>query len=86
MKTRIIMITTVLAMGCLVWLLGENRAYKAQYEKQQVKEAELIDRIFDLQSEYDMLLDEALRLENETQILGSMIGEMENLVDVKNND
>jgi len=85
MKTRIIMITTVLAMGCLVWLLGENRAYKAQYEKQQVKEAELIDRIFDLQSEYDMLLDEALRLENETQILGSMIDEMEVYIE-ENND
>ena len=79
------MITTVLAMGCLVWLLGENRAYKAQYEKQQVKEAELIDRIFDLQSEYDMLLDEALRLENETQILGSMIDEMEVYIE-ENND
>lgn len=78
------MITTILAMACIVWLIGENRAYKAQVKKQRIREAELIDQVFDMQVEYDILLDEAIRLEDETQILGSMIGEMENLVDGKN--
>ena len=40
--------------------------------------------MFDMKVEYDILLDEAIRLEDETQILGSMIGEMENFVDEKN--
>mgnify|MGYP004146621735 FL=1 len=84
MKTRIIMITTILAMACIVWLVGENRAYKALVNEQRIKEAELLNQMFDMQVEYDILLDEAIRLEDETQILGSMIGEMENLVDEKN--
>ena len=86
MKTRIIMITTILAMACIVWLVGENHAYKALLNEQRIKEAELLDQMFDMKVEYDILLDEAIRLEDETQILGSMIGEMENLVDGKNND
>ena len=78
------MITTILAMACIVWLVGENRAYKALVNEQRIKEAELLNQMFDMQVEYDILLDEAIRLEDETQILGSMIGEMENLVDEKN--
>ena len=47
------MITTILAMACIVWLIGENRAYKALLNKQRVKEAELIDQMFDLQQEHE---------------------------------
>ena len=78
------MITTILAMACIVWLVGENRAYKALLNEQRIKEAEMLDQMFDMKVEYDILLDEAIRLEDETQILGSMIGEMENFVDEKN--
>ncbi len=80
-KSRIIMVTTILVMACMVWLLGENRAYKAQYEKQLIKEAELVDKYFDLQADYHALFDEVIRLEDETQILGSIVGELENKIE-----
>ncbi len=80
-KSRIIMVTTILVMACMVWLLGENRAYKAQYEKQQAREAELVDKYFNLQADYHALFDEVIRLEDETQILGSIVGELENKIE-----
>ncbi len=80
-KSRIIMVTTILVMACMVWLIGENRAYKAQYEKQQAREAELVDKYFNLQADYHALFDEVIRLEDETQILGSIVGELENKIE-----
>ncbi len=75
------MVTTILVMACMVWLIGENRAYKAQYEKQQAREAELVDKYFNLQADYHALFDEVIRLEDETQILGSIVGELENKIE-----
>jgi len=78
MKTRMIMITTVLAMGCLVWLLGENRAYKAQYEKQRNVEAALIDQYFDLKEEYERCFDNVLMLDMNNAVLKDSIGKLDN--------
>lgn len=39
--------------------------------------AELVDQYFDLQSEYQRVFDETIRLEEENQILGSMVGQLE---------
>ncbi len=55
------MVTTILVMACMVWLIGENRAYKAQYEKQQAREAELVDKYFNLRVDYDVVFD-AIRI------------------------
>jgi hypothetical protein len=79
MKTRIIMITTILAMACMVWLLGENRAYEAQYKKQLIKEAELVDQYFDLQVEYEHCFDGMGKMELEMDTLIQYIGELEML-------
>ncbi len=57
------MITTILAMACMVWLLGENRAYKAQVKNQLIREAELIDQVFDIQERYDVLFDAVYKAE-----------------------
>ena len=65
------MITTILAMACMVWLLGENRAYEAQYKKQLIKEAELIDQMFDMQIDNAKYLDLIYGFEIENAILGS---------------
>lgn len=63
MKTRIIMITTILAMACMVWLIGENHAYKTQVEKQLIREAELIDDVFDIQERHDVLFEAIYKAE-----------------------
>ena len=63
MKSRIIMITTILAMACIVWLIGENRAYKAQVKKQRIKEAELVDEVFDIQERHDVLFEAIYKAE-----------------------
>tara|TARA_Y100000385_G_scaffold135602_1_gene140855 strand:+ start:1229 stop:1471 length:243 start_codon:yes stop_codon:yes gene_type:complete len=65
------MITTVLAMACMVWLIGENRAYKAQYKKQLIREAELVDQMFDMQIDNARYLDLIYGFETENAILGS---------------
>ena len=69
MKTRIVMITTILAMACIVWLIGENHAYKAQYEKQRIKEAELIDDVFDIQERHDVLFEAIYKAEDKLDSL-----------------
>ena len=71
MKSRIIMITTILAMACIVWLIGENRAYKALLNEQRIKEAELIDQMFDMQTDNARYLDLIYGFETENAILGS---------------
>ena len=39
--------------------------------------AELVDQYFDLQSEYQRLFDETIRLEEKNNILVSMVGQLE---------
>ena len=65
------MITTILAMACIVWLIGENRAYKELLNRQRVKEAELIDQMFDMQTDNARYLDLIYGFETENAILGS---------------
>jgi hypothetical protein len=50
---RLKMLFAILAMACLVWLLGEKNAYKAKIKEMQIKEADLIDKFFDLQQEHE---------------------------------
>jgi hypothetical protein len=71
------MITTILAMACMVWLIGENRAYKAQYEKQRNVEAALVDQYFDLKEEYERCFDNVLTLEINNASLRDSIGKLE---------
>jgi hypothetical protein len=65
MKTRIIMITTILAMACMVWLIGENRAYKARLNEMIIKQNDFVDRYFDLQTEYEHCFDAVNSMEME---------------------
>ena len=84
MKTKLTTIIAILSMGYAVWLLGENRGLK------QVNNGLLMDNIklvkhklwmeqqyIDLQEDYSRCFDETLRLEEENQLLGSMIGDMD---------
>ena len=71
------MITTILAMACMVWLLGENRAYKAQVKNQLIREAELIDQVFDIQERYDVLFDAVYKAEVKLDSLVDYTHELE---------
>ena len=71
------MITTILAMACIVWLIGENRAYKHLYNEQRVKEAELLDQFFDLQYEYERCLDGVFKAEYKLDTLMDYVGQSE---------
>ena len=77
MKTRIIMITTILAMACMVWLIGENRAYKAKVKNQQIREAELMDEVFDIQERYDVLFEAIYKAEIKLDSLVDYTHELE---------
>lgn len=42
-----------------------------QYSELQKNQSEIVDKYFDLQQEYDIILEENIRLEEENQLLGS---------------
>ena len=69
-KNKMIMILAILAMACIVWLIGENRAYKALVDEQRVKEAELLDQFFDLQYEYERCFSAVYKIEYGVDSLG----------------
>ncbi len=82
-KTKLTTILAIVSMGCAIWLLGENRGLK------QVNNGLLMDNIklvkhklwmeqqyIDLQEDYSRCFDETLRLEEENQLLGSLVGDM----------
>ncbi len=84
MKTKLTTIIAILSMGYTVWLIGENHGLN------QVNKGLLMDNIklvkhklwmeqqyIDLQEDYSRCFDETLRLEEENQLLGSMIGDMD---------
>ena len=84
MKTRLTTILAIVSTGCAVWLLGENRGLK------QINDGLLMDNVklvkhklwmeqqyVELQEDYSRCFDETLRLEEENQLLGSMIGDMD---------
>jgi hypothetical protein len=84
MKTKLTTILAIVSMGCAVWLVGENRALK------QINDGLLLDNVtlvkqglwmeqqyIDLQEDYSRCFDEALRLEEENQLLGSLVGDLD---------
>tara|TARA_Y100001972_G_scaffold88244_1_gene107960 strand:- start:365 stop:652 length:288 start_codon:yes stop_codon:yes gene_type:complete len=76
-KNKMIMILAILAMACIVWLIGENRAYKAMLNEQRIKEAELLDQFFDLQYEYERCLDGVFKAEYKLDTLMDYVGQSE---------
>jgi len=78
-------------MGCAVWLLGENRGLKQIQTGLLNDKASLIDKNNQLKHERDTLadqyvslledysicFDEALRLEDENQLLGSLVSSID---------
>ncbi len=83
-KTKLTTILAIVSMGCAIWLLGENRGLK------QVNNGLLMDNVklvkhklwmeqqyVDLQEDYSRCFDEMLRLEEENQLLGSLIGDLD---------
>ncbi len=83
-KTKLTTILAIVSMGCAIWLLGENRGLK------QVNNGLLMDNVklvkhklwmeqqyVDLQEDYSRCFDEMLRLEEENQLLGSMVGDLD---------
>ena len=91
MKTKLTTILAIVSMGCAVWLIGENRGLKHIQtgllndkvslikENKQLKHERdtLADQYVELLEDYGRCFDEALRLEDENQLLGSMIGDMD---------
>ena len=63
------MIISILIVSIVVLLVDIH------YESERC--AELVDQYFDLQSEYQRVFDETIRLEEENQILGSKVGQLE---------
>tara|TARA_B100001564_G_C20619739_1_gene661732 strand:- start:413 stop:694 length:282 start_codon:yes stop_codon:yes gene_type:complete len=91
MKTKLTTIIAILSMGCAVWLLGENRGLKQIQTGLLNDKASLIDKNNQLKHERDTLadqyvslledysicFDEALRLEDENQLLGSLVSSID---------
>ena len=71
------MLFIVLAMACLVWLLGERNAYKEKIKEMQIKEAELVDQFFDLQQEHESYFNALHLAEIKMDTLMDYIGELE---------
>ena len=67
----------ILAMACIVWLIGENRAYKALLNEQRIKEAELIDQCFDLQVEHEKYFNAVYEAEYKMDTMMDYISELE---------
>ena len=86
MKIKIIMILIITNIICCVWLLGENRTTNRE-NNELVKEINhlkherdtLADQYVELLEDYGRCFDEALRLEEENQILGSLVASENNL-------
>ena len=71
------MLFIVLAMACLVWLLGERNAYKSKVKEMQIKEAELVDQFFDLQQEHASYFSALHLAETKMDTLMDYISELE---------
>ena len=73
MKRRFIMVTVILAMACITWQHGKNRALTQLLEKCQTQDANHIDNIFDLEQENADLMDNVLTLEMDNAVLNDSI-------------
>jgi hypothetical protein len=76
MKRRFIMVTVILAMACITWLFGKNRALIQLLEKCQTQDANHIDNIFDLEQLNANLLDDVLTLELDNAVLNDSIDKL----------
>jgi len=76
MKRRFIMVTVILAMACITWLFGENRALIQLLDNCEQQDANHIDNIFDLQQLNANLLDDVLTLELDNAVLNDSIDKL----------
>ena len=76
MQRRFIMVTVILAMACITWLFGKNRALIQLLDNCEQQDATHIDNIFDLQQLNANLLDDVLTLELDNAVLNDSIVEL----------
>ncbi len=69
MKRRFVMVTVILAMACITWLFGKNRALTQLLENSKTQDATHVDRIFDLEQENADLMEYIMTLETDNSIL-----------------
>ena len=73
MQRRFIMVTVILAMACITWLFGKNRALIQLLDNCEQQDAIHVDRLFDLQQLNANLLDDVLTLEMDNAVLNDSI-------------
>ena len=76
MKRRFIMVTVILAMACITWLFGKNRALIQLLDNCEQQDATHVDNIFDLQQLNANLLDDVLTLELDNAVLNDSIDKL----------
>ena len=76
MKRRFIMVTVILAMVCITWLFGKNRALIQLLDSCEQQDANHIDNIFDLEQLNSDLLDDVLTLELDNAVLNDSIDKL----------
>ena len=76
MKRRFIMVTVILAMACITWLFGKNRALIQLLDNCEQQDATHVDNIFDLQQLNANLLDDVLTLELDNAVLNDSINKL----------
>ena len=76
MKRRFIMVTVILAMACITWLFGKNRALIQLLDNCEQQDANHIDNIFDLEQLNANLLDDVLTLELDNAVLNDSIDKL----------
>jgi len=73
MQRRFIMVIVILAMACITWLFGKNRALIQLLDNCEQQDAIHVDRLFDLQQLNANLLDDVLTLEMDNAVLNDSI-------------
>ena len=76
MQRRFIMVTVILAMACITWLFGKNRALIQLLDNCEQQDATHVDNIFDLQQLNANLLDDVLTLELDNAVLNDSIDKL----------
>ncbi len=67
MKRSAVYVISIIAVTLLIY----NQVLISKLKQERIKCSEMTDHFFDIQTEYESLFDEVLRLEDENQILGS---------------
>ena len=70
------MVTVILAMACITWLFGKNRALIQLLDNCEQQDATHVDNIFDLQQLNANLLDDVLTLELDNAVLNDSIDKL----------